>query len=221
MSPQTIVTLIGLLSGIIGSFLLFTNSPSPSPFGEVPTERGTRALVPRDPTDRIRERTRAKLGFLFLLIGFVCQAVAVGLPIIAQSPKPPLEKETSQPPKEPVVYQNRPSATELFTLRSKCVQLGEKLLNDYPVGSALNQTQTAHYDVNSGRCYVLVTVQTADTTVPINAYQVRRYLFDGQTGELLADQSKDSKGKGGIVYNKGILGFEKTGEYIDKIMSEN
>jgi len=62
-------------------------------------------------------------------------------------------------------------------------------------------------------------VQTADTAVPMTVFH--RYLYDGQTRELLAMQSIDHDKKSGIVYKQGIYGFDQTGECIDKIMKED
>jgi hypothetical protein len=51
-----------------------------------------------------------------------------------------------------------PTATEVFQLRSLCVKLGEQLLDETPVGSALTEDQVSHYDPKSNRCYVELTV---------------------------------------------------------------
>lgn len=119
-----------------------------------------------------------------------------------------------------------PTATEIFHLRSECAALGEKILDNYLVGSALYKSQVSHYDPKSNRCYVLYTVQTADTTKPLD-YQ-HELLFDGQTGEMLASLLyKGEDNKSGIVYDPqhqpttDTHGFyDDTKSYINALMNE-
>src|SRR3990172_1063562 len=59
-----------------------------------------------------------------------------------------------------------PTATEVFRLRSECAKLGEKILENNTVGSAVTQSQVSHYDPQTNRCYVELTVQTADLGTP-------------------------------------------------------
>lgn len=94
------------------------------------------------------------------------------------------EKVVSPPVKaEDTVFQ-KPSATEIFNLRSRCAALGEKIMNENVIGSALTQSQTSHYSPKTNRCYVELDVNMAD----LNRYNeyAARYLYDGQTGEMLA-----------------------------------
>jgi hypothetical protein len=58
----------------------------------------------------------------------------------------------------------KPTATEIFNLRSKCAEFGEKIMNENIIGIALAQEQVSHYDPKSNRCYVELTVHTADMT---------------------------------------------------------
>jgi hypothetical protein len=72
----------------------------------------------------------------------------------------------------------RPTATEVFHLRSACAALGEKLVKDsqfvvYPSGAA-----EAHYDVSDNRCYVqLKDFQPHGSSIS---------LVDAQSREVLA-----------------------------------
>src|SRR5712692_1543143 len=77
-----------------------------------------------------------------------------------------------------------PTATEVFNLRSKCAELGEKIMERNIIGSALTQSQVSHYDAETNRCYVELDVNTGDLTKFDDYYS--RTLFDGQTGEMLA-----------------------------------
>ena len=114
--------------------------------------------------------------------------------------------------------QRQPMAKELFELRSKCAALGEKILENNIIGSTLTHSQVSHYDTKTGRCYVELTVQNADLSKPMTIFS--RYLIDGQTEEQLAFQTiKDGK-KSGMIFKKGIYGFDDAGEYIDKMMKD-
>ena len=91
-----------------------------------------------------------------------------------------------------------PTATEVFTLRSKCAALGEQILEGNDIGIALTQSQTSHYDPKTNRCYVELTVETADTTQPLNERSV--FLYDGQTKEVLAFARNENGKKSGMVF---------------------
>lgn len=68
-----------------------------------------------------------------------------------------------------------PTATEVFHLRSECAALGEKMKNDPPVGWFGLASELSRYDPGTNRCYV--ELRSASSTS----------LYDGQTGELLAN----------------------------------
>jgi hypothetical protein len=73
-----------------------------------------------------------------------------------------------------------PSATEVFNLRSKCAELGEKILKQ----SGYLYDVLSHYDVRTNRCYVELT----EHSLKENIYD--RYLYDGQTEEILAHAAR-------------------------------
>jgi hypothetical protein len=77
-----------------------------------------------------------------------------------------------------------PTAAEVFELRSKCAALGEKLIENHPVGSALAHDQVSRYDPKTNRCYVELNVQPADVSKRGTDY-FSRSVFDGQTSEML------------------------------------
>lgn len=68
-----------------------------------------------------------------------------------------------------------PSATEIFNLRSKCTELAEIIMVQNPASSVINPRVLSHLDPRTARCYVELD----------NDYS--RRLFDGQTGERLAE----------------------------------
>ena len=120
----------------------------------------------------------------------------------------------------PVSTNQLPTATEIFHLRSECAQLGQQILSDNVVGRALTQSQVSNYNETTNRCYVELTVQSADMTKPQEV--MRRYLFDGQTKELLATSGVEKGTKSGIAYKVvGISGFEKVNEYINEKMQDS
>jgi len=79
-----------------------------------------------------------------------------------------------------------PSATELFDLQSKCTVIGQKIMEDNLIGNALTQEQVSHYNPKDNRCYVRLTVHTANLAQPREKYTEEDSLYDGQVGEMLA-----------------------------------
>jgi hypothetical protein len=82
--------------------------------------------------------------------------------------------------------QRLPTATEVFNLRSKCAALGDRILEETTIGIALTKSQVSHYEPRTNRCYVELTIQTADLSKPIDQHYHHRVLYDGQTKEMLA-----------------------------------
>jgi hypothetical protein len=120
-----------------------------------------------------------------------------------------------------------PTATEVFQLRSLCAGLVDKLLDETTVGSALTKDQSSHYEPRSNRCYVELTIQTADATRP-NPY-INRVLYDGQTKEMLAYARIERGKKVGMIFDKQHrmadptknLGWDDASAYIDEKMLDD
>ena len=117
-----------------------------------------------------------------------------------------------------------PTATEVFNLRSKCAELGQKMLEDNVRHGAPFISQVSHYDPRTNRCYVELT-GFGGTGAEAN---YDRELFDGQTKQKLAQAVKGKDGRsGGMVfdkqYNRGIEndGWDYTNSYIDQMMAED
>ena len=128
------------------------------------------------------------------------------------------------PTSNPVVDEpsfRKPTAAEVFNLRTKCAELGEKILNGNIIGIALTQEQVSHYDPKSNRCYVELTVQMADLT-KVNDY-FSRSVYDGQTGEMLAFSSSEKGVKKGFVMGSagGGVGFDAANAKIDALMADD
>jgi hypothetical protein len=147
-------------------------------------------------------------------IGAVAIIVASGFfwPCEAENPSPEMTNRL-------------PTATEVFHLRSECAALGRKILDNNVVGSALSQSQISHYDPKSNRCYVELTVQTADLTKPQDVF--RRYLFDGQTDDMLAVTRIEKGERSGMVFDRhhdiitdANARYDDTTAYIDALMDE-
>jgi hypothetical protein len=117
-----------------------------------------------------------------------------------------------------------PTATEVFNLRSRCAALGEKLLEGNIIGTGLSQYQISHYNARTNRCYVELSIQTAETAFDY----VNRVLYDGQTNEVLAS-AWQKKGKlSGMVFDKEHKittlensGFDDANSYIDDMMADD
>jgi hypothetical protein len=88
-----------------------------------------------------------------------------------------------------------PTATEVFNLRSRCTELGQRFGNDYRLDPRTHDIiphdprevikEVTHYDPRSNRCYV----KTEYTSYKPGSWKQEAYvheLYDGQTGELLA-----------------------------------
>lgn len=133
------------------------------------------------------------------------------------------QKQAASPEVNP-----RPTATEVFHLRSECAQLGQKILDGNVVGTALTQSQLSRYDPGTNRCYVQLTVQTADLTKPIQ--YLANYLFDGQTGEMLATAKLENGKRSGIVFgvappddfkNNPDTFYNQAMDFMDKKMKDD
>jgi hypothetical protein len=92
-----------------------------------------------------------------------------------------------------------PTATEVFNLRSKCADLGEKIMKNTVIGDALKKDQLSHYEPKTNRCYVRLTVWNA--TLGNGDEYFQQYLFDGQTGQMLAAIHRENGVKSGDIYS--------------------
>jgi hypothetical protein len=111
-----------------------------------------------------------------------------------------------------------PTATEVFNLRSRCEELGQKIEDENVIGSALTQSHTSRYNPRTNRCYVQLDVHTADLSKP--ATYSSTYLFDGQTKELLAwVTSKDGKETNFVV--GGPPGRDAALSRIQEVMEDD
>ncbi len=86
------------------------------------------------------------------------------------------------------------SASEIFALRSQCAELAKKLLAGGVHGSDVQARQKSNYNQVNNRCYVELDFSPADAGSA--EYQATRYLYDGQTGEMLAWSRVDRNGDG-------------------------
>jgi len=136
-------------------------------------------------------------------------------------------KITDRSRKEVATTSAQTSGSEIFHLRSECAVLGEKLLNKSIVGSALTQNQTSHYNPQTNRCFVEIDVQRADLKAP--GFYLKRYLYDGQTQEMLAVSSNENGSKSGMVYegahhkttDLSYAGYDDAEVYINAMMNDD
>jgi hypothetical protein len=118
----------------------------------------------------------------------------------------------------------RPTASEVFKLRSDCAVLGDQLLEANIIGRALTHDAVSHYDPNTNRCYIEITVMPADLNTPNPPHSV--YLYDGQTREMLASATIKNGKKSGIVFSvvpkqSDDNGFGFAVEYIRSKMDDD
>jgi hypothetical protein len=90
-----------------------------------------------------------------------------------------------------------PTATEVFDLRSKCAERGERILKNAVAADALKKDQVSRYDPKTNRCYVQLTIGNPNATGEEN---FERSLLDGQTGQVLATIRRQKGTRSGIVY---------------------
>lgn len=114
-----------------------------------------------------------------------------------------------------------PTATEIFNLRSKCAELGDKILENNFVGRALTQEVKSHYNPETNRCYVELDVHAADLS-KYEEYENSRYLFDGQTKDMLASSRQEKGVKSGSIYDPDDVtaGYDKANAMIDSRMAD-
>ena len=84
---------------------------------------------------------------------------------------------------EPERYSKLPTASEVFSLRTKCAQLGRELDDNMLHGPAIHRETVSNYSAKSNRCYVMLSDTTDDMTDHVEYFRV---LYDGQTQERLA-----------------------------------
>ncbi len=99
-------------------------------------------------------------------------------------------------PDDPGVAQ--PTATEIFDLRTKCSELGDKILRLNPVDRSLSSEQNSHYDVKTNRCYVLHFVHSGSFDY------MSEEVFDGQSRELMVSIERRG-GKVTTFINGGFI----------------
>jgi hypothetical protein len=85
----------------------------------------------------------------------------------------------------------------VFDLRSKCAELGEKILKSAVAGDGLTKDQVSHYEPATNRCYVQMTIGDANST---GGDTFEQSLLDGQTGQVLATIRREKGTKSGTIY---------------------
>jgi hypothetical protein len=117
---------------------------------------------------------------------------------------------------------SQPTATETFNLRSECAKLGQKIMEGNTIGSALTQDVVTHYDPPTNRCYAELDVNTADLSKFTDDYS--RYVYDAQTGELLASVGNDHGKKTAYVKDGGglkVTGWDQAIIQIESLMADD
>jgi hypothetical protein len=114
--------------------------------------------------------------------------------------------------------QERESATELVNLRWRCADLGGKILEGIDAQRHPTLSQVSHYDPRTNRCYVEITEHSGSN--------YHRYLYDGQTKEILARASTVKGKREGVIVDKqrnptaGSTDYFEADKYIDEMMAE-
>jgi hypothetical protein len=133
-------------------------------------------------------------------------------------PSPPVKAT----PDGPATFQ-LPTATEVFNLRSKCASLADVIAEENPHGMALAHEVASHYDEKTNRCYVELSVHMAD--LARYEEQRARYVYDGQTKEMLAWARSENGKKTGMVFIPGGVRqqdpYQSASDTIDALMHDD
>jgi hypothetical protein len=124
-----------------------------------------------------------------------------------------------QEPKELLSKPNLPTATEVFDLRTKCANLGQKV-NARTAGPKERDTITVtsvktNYSVSENRCYVVLDDSFISGVMDGSR---TRMLYDGQTSEFLAAANHDVLKKydhdewSGLISDRPLTECEKRGD---------
>lgn len=112
----------------------------------------------------------------------------------------------------------KPTATELFNLRSKCVELGDKVVADKFAGSDIAQDHSSYYDPKTDHCYIELNENMRDPTRHWEYYS--QSLYDGQTGKLLAFATVKN-GQKSSLNDLGSWDYDSTLATINSTMAED
>ena len=136
-------------------------------------------------------------------------------------------RKADNPSQETASELRKPTAMEAFELESKCTILAKEVLNENLIGSALTQEVTSHYRPSDNRCYVRLSVHTADLATKRKDFISDEFLKDGQTKELLATRSSKGDQSYGHVFDDSLLkviknpfdpSFNDVGHLMDELM---
>jgi hypothetical protein len=139
--------------------------------------------------------------------------------------------ETGGSPIPAKAAQSLLSEREIFDVKLKCQQLGEKMLEEDHSGSYWYVSVTTNYDFVNHHCYIKRDASTADYTK--EPHKIHTSLHDGITGEMLADTQTEGMGysakSSGKIFDPGYtgvrdytgkdFGFDVTEKYINRLMT--
>ncbi len=149
-----------------------------------------------------------------------CPALPMSLALAVCFLIAPVAAARADGPEQPLA-----SITEEAQFRSACTASGEQILAANFIRAAISQDQVSRYSPRTSRCYVEMRVQTLDPQEQSERFG--RFLYDGQTKELLAfAEIKDGKKSGRVfdLYHRTITfenaGWDDANEYIHTMMMD-
>ncbi|MHB8652561.1 MAG: hypothetical protein ACYDA9_01650 [Terriglobia bacterium] len=126
---------------------------------------------------------------------------------------------------QPSSSRPRLSATEEFNLRGKCAALADEMAPGYGlVGAALNSEVLSHYNPETNRCYVQVTVTKnfsyTQPSIPSNYLGIA--IYDGQTKEMLVYAYQVGDKSYGVIYSASDsnVTYDKASAEIGRLMHD-
>jgi hypothetical protein len=151
--------------------------------------------------------------------------VSAEAPPASEEDAPPASKETPPAEEAPqAIGAALPGVGVAADTEAQCAVSGEQILAGNVVKAAVYQEQFSRYDPRTHRCFVEMRVLTI--AADEHADRSGRFLYDGQTQELLAFAEIRNRKKSGRVFdlNHRTRSFENSGwddasEYIYAMMA--
>ena len=104
-------------------------------------------------------------------------------------------------------------------MRSKCAELGDRILKQTDIADTLKKDQVSHYEPKTNRCYVQLTVWNPN---PSKGDYFQQSLLDGQTGQVLAAIHREKGVRSGeISIDPSPLNGNPDELYVDASMFIN
>ena len=126
-------------------------------------------------------------------------------------------------PSAPPAPFKQPTATEYWRLQGECVKLAQNILNRFGGANGYDHWQrdaTSHYRADDGRCYVIIYASEIVPRPKVDGKDNGTYnntitqLYDGQTGDLLADARTTFDKQTAMIFDQRYPQIDSHGEHF-------